>query len=76
MLEDLEPSPNLRNCKVRTVIESLEAKDRAILEHALTDSKWTPHSLSTALAQRGIALADKLIRRHQVQRCSCQELGK
>jgi len=76
MLENLEPSSNLRSCKVRTIIESLEAKDRAILERALTDSKWTPHSLSAALAQRGIALADKLIRKHQVARCSCQQLGK
>jgi hypothetical protein len=76
MLENLEPSFNLRSCKVRTTIESLEPKDRAILENALNDSRWTPHSLSTALAQRGIALADKLIRKHQVERCSCQQLGK
>jgi hypothetical protein len=75
MLENLEPSSNLRSCKVRTIIESLEPKDRAILEKALTDNKWTPHSLSAALAQRGITLADKLIRKHQVQRCSCQQLG-
>lgn len=76
MLENLEPSSNLRSCKVRTTIESLEPKDREILEKALIDDRWTPHSLSTALAQRGIALADKLIRKHQVERCSCQQLGK
>jgi hypothetical protein len=76
MLENLEPVAIPRTCKVRTTIESLEPKDRAILENALSDSRWTPHSLSTALAQRGIALADKLIRKHQVERCSCQQLGK
>lgn len=76
MLENLQPIAKLPSCKVRTITQSLEAKDRKILETALTDNKWTPHSLSVALEQRGIALADKIIRKHQLQRCSCAQLGK
>jgi plasmid stability protein len=76
MLENLQPIAKLPSCKVRTLAESLEAKDRAILENALTDSKWNPNSLSVALKQRGIELANKLIRKHQLQRCSCAQLGK
>jgi hypothetical protein len=75
MLENLQPTKKPPSCKVRTLAESLEAKDRAILESALTDSKWNPNSLSVALKQRGVELSNKLIRKHQLQECSCSKIG-
>ena len=75
MLENLQPIAKLPSCKVRTLAESLDAKDRAILESALTDSRWNPNSLSVALKQRGIELANKLIRKHQLEQCSCSKIG-
>jgi hypothetical protein len=75
MLENLEPITPLRSCKVRTIMESLETKDRETLEKALVDPRWTPYSLSTALEKRGLALADKLIRKHLNAECTCKQLG-
>jgi hypothetical protein len=76
MLENLEPPVKIASCKVRTVLEDLEAKDRDTLAKALVDQRWTPHALSVALEQRGLALAGKLIGRHQKRKCSCEQLGK
>jgi hypothetical protein len=75
MLENLEPTPKILPCRVRSTIEGLEAKDGEILESAVADPKWTPHSLSNALFQRGLSLSDKAIKRHRIQQCSCKQLG-
>jgi len=76
MLENLEPITKPRTCKVRTVMDSLDTQDRETLAKALADPRWSPYALSLALEQRGLALADKLITRHRLRRCSCQQLGK
>jgi hypothetical protein len=76
MLENLEPTQKLLPCKIRTIAESLEAKDRAILESALIDTRWTPYALATALSDRGLLVSDRSIRKHQLQQCSCTKLGK
>ena len=76
MLENLEPTIKPRSCKVRTVMESLDTKDRDTLQKALTDSRWTAHALSVALEQRGLALAGKLIGKHRKRKCTCEQLGK
>lgn len=76
MLENLEPPVKLLSCKVRTISETLTAEDRAILLNAIEDDKWTAYTLSGALAKRGIQLGDKSIRKHQLNQCSCEQLGK
>jgi hypothetical protein len=76
MLENLEPPVKLLPCRVRATIEGLDPKDGAILESAISDPKWTPHSLSNALFQRGLSLSDKSIKKHLIQQCSCKQLGK
>jgi hypothetical protein len=76
MLENLEPNLKARTCKVRTILESLETKDRDTLSKALSDPRWTANGLSVALEQRGIALAGKLITKHQKRKCTCEQLGK
>jgi hypothetical protein len=76
MLENLEPVSKALPCKVRTIREGLEPKDRSILEEALSDARWTPYSLSTALSSRGLVISDRSIRKHQLEQCSCTNLGK
>jgi hypothetical protein len=75
MLENLEPQVKPLSCKVRTISESLKTEDRKILLDAIHDPKWTPYTLSGALAKRGITLGDKTIRKHQINQCSCGQLG-
>lgn len=76
MLENLEPVVNVLNCKVRTILKQLDAKDAEILTKALADDRWTPYALSKALAERGLALSDKVISKHQMKACSCAKIGK
>lgn len=76
MLENLEPPVKLLSCKVRTISETLSIEDRKVLSEAVADDKWTAYTLSAALAQRGISLGDKSIRKHQQNQCSCGQLGK
>lgn len=76
MLENLEPVVNVLPCKVRTTLKQLEAKDAEILNKALSDDRWTAYSLSRALSERGLALSDKVISKHQSNGCSCAKIGK
>jgi hypothetical protein len=76
MLENLKPTVKILPCRVRATIQGLEAKDQEILESAIADLNWTPHSLSNALFQRGLSLSDKSIKKHRIQQCSCKQLGK
>ena len=76
MLENLEPPVKQLPCRVRSILEELDPKDSTILESAITNPAWTPHSLSVALSQRGLSISDRSIRKHQIQQCSCKQLGK
>jgi hypothetical protein len=76
MLENLKPAVKLLPCRVRATLEALDPKDKVILESAMADPAWTPHSLSIALFERGLSLSDKSIKKHQIQQCSCKQLGK
>jgi hypothetical protein len=76
MLENLKPPLKVLPCRVRTTLEGLDPKDATILESAITDPAWTPHSLSIALSQRGLSISDRSIKKHQIQQCSCKQLGK
>jgi hypothetical protein len=72
MLEDLKPHTRQFPCKVRTVLDSLEPKDVAILTEALANTALWPHkTLSNALKNKGITIVDSGISRHREGRCSC-----
>jgi DNA-binding HxlR family transcriptional regulator len=71
MLEGMEPQVKKPNCKMRTILESLEAKDREILIQALNDPKWTASSLSRELTKRGMAISEKPVMYHMRKGCSC-----
>lgn len=71
MLEGMEPQVKKQPCKVRTILESLEAKDKEILIKALADTQWTANALSRELTSRGIQISEKPIMAHKRKGCSC-----
>jgi hypothetical protein len=71
MLEGLQPPKKVPSCKVKTVLESLEAKDKEILKAALLDSDWKHITLSQELSKRGVFISEHPIRRHRIGNCSC-----
>jgi hypothetical protein len=71
MLEGLEPPKKTPACKVRSVLESLEPKDREILKKALTDAEWPHSTLTHELNRRGIRISEQPVRTHRIGRCSC-----
>lgn len=72
ILDGFEPIAPVRNCKTRSVLEGLEKDDRKILEAALADrEKWSNHSLSKALAERGIFIKGDTLGIHRRGECSC-----
>jgi hypothetical protein len=71
MLEGMEPQARKSSCKVRTISESLDPKDQAILVAAMANEDWTAGALSRELTARGIAISEKPIMAHKRKRCSC-----
>lgn len=74
MLENLHHELKLGNCKIRTYLETLSAKDGELLNSYIDDVEtWSSYTLSTALAKRGINIDDKIITKHRLNQCTCQE---
>lgn len=74
MLENLEPIPQRRPCKLQTVKETLEPKDQELLMVYVNDvATWSHHRLSRALASRGVQLGFDAIHRHRAGLCSCSK---
>lgn len=71
MLEGMEPQVKKLSCKVRTILESLEPKDKEILVQALADTQWTAGALARELTKRGIPISEKPIMAHKRKGCSC-----
>lgn len=74
MLEDLHHELKLGNCKIRSTLDGLSAKDAELLNSYIDDvDKWSAYTLSTALAKRGVIIDDKIIAKHRLNQCTCQE---
>ena len=72
MLEGLTPPKRTLPCKVRDVLENLNAEDQEILTNALADYKlWSARTLELELRKRGIMISDSSIERHRAGVCSC-----
>ena len=71
MLEGLTPQARKSSCKVRTILESLDTKDQAILVAAINNQAWTSMALARELTARGIAISDKPVMNHRRKECSC-----
>jgi len=73
MLENLEPIQPVRNCKMRSIIDSLETEDADILKVALADrNKWRDYPLTKALEARGIQVSPNVLSKHRNNSCSCR----
>jgi hypothetical protein len=71
MLEGLTPQVRKSSCKVRTILETLDTKDQAILVDAIANHAWTITALSRELTARGIPISDKPLMLHRRKECSC-----
>lgn len=71
MLEDLTPPIRHFTCKVETVADGLEAKDKEIFLSAVMNPEWKYKTLSNELAKRGLVVTDTTIKSHRVKACSC-----
>lgn len=74
MLEGLKPPPNRSYfCRVAQVLEELNQTDKDILTEALSDiQSWPAKTLSNALKERNLSLADTTITRHRQLICQCR----
>ena len=71
MLEGLTPQVRKSSCKVRTILETLDTKDQAILVAAIANESWKAPTLARELTARGIAISEKPILAHRRKVCSC-----
>lgn len=73
MLEGLTPPPNKAiYCKVDQISRDLDESDRKIFIEAVDGvEKWGARTLTNALRQRGISIADTTITKHRVKACAC-----
>lgn len=73
MLEGLKPPhERLYPCKIAQVLLTLAQDDQEILAQAISDSQtWPAKTLSNALKERGLLLADTTITKHRKKLCAC-----
>jgi hypothetical protein len=76
MLEDLTPPVRHYNCKVRSVMLGLDAKDVKVFENAIMSADvWPSKTLSNELKKRGLLLSDSAITSHRKKSCACFRLN-
>jgi hypothetical protein len=74
MLEGLVPPQKIAPCRIKQVLETLDAKDQAILEQSVANPDWPVSTLSRELQKRGITLGDKAIAAHRKGHCQCSKI--
>jgi hypothetical protein len=72
MLEGLKPPKSDKPCAVISLANAMSESDREIFLDAVKDvSVWTSNSLSKALRERGVIIADHTITKHRNRTCVC-----
>lgn len=72
LLDGLTPAVKKHPCKVRTILDGLDAEDVKILVDALwNEALWPARTLQIALREREIIVSDISIGRHRKGQCSC-----
>jgi hypothetical protein len=71
MLENLKPPPRTFSCRVATILETLDDKDKKILTDAVMNPEWQLLTLENSLRDLGIQLSASTIKRHRTKACSC-----
>jgi hypothetical protein len=66
-----KPRDSRLTCKIQQISETLSEEDRNIFRAAVDDPDWPASTLSKALKQRGIKVADVTIARHRSGQCNC-----
>lgn len=73
LLEGMVPPVKRTPCRVRTILDELDASDKEILLTALGDViAWSNNGLARVLSQRGVIVTEKPIRKHRNGECSCR----
>ncbi len=72
MLENLVPPKREFACRVRTIANELDAKDKDILLNAVEDSvNWKIKTLEKELRKLGIRISDTPLITHRAKACGC-----
>lgn len=72
MLEDLTPPSRTVRCKMGRIYDSLDEKDRSILEKALgAPEVWSAKALARELTNRGLAITEGPLALHRSKSCGC-----
>jgi hypothetical protein len=71
MFEDLKLPKRQTNCRVRTIVADLTAKDKELFLTAVMNPEWPYKTLSNELYKRGTKISDAAIKHHREKRCSC-----
>lgn len=73
MLEGLTPPSNKTVfCKIDNLAAEMTPEDRAIFMAAIADHiTWPANTLSNALRQRSVSVADVTITKHRLRTCAC-----
>jgi hypothetical protein len=71
MLENLTPTNRQYPCKMRSILDALEDKDRKVLQDALDSPLWNSSALTTALNERGLKVSRYSVSSHTRKQCSC-----
>lgn len=73
MLEGLKPpAQQSKPCRVMQILDTLDTSDQVILAQALEDYQtWPAKTLSNALKERKVLLADTTISKHRRNLCAC-----
>lgn len=77
MFEDLEQlrprTGGITQCKISRFLDTLDDKDRNILETALADNvRWSTNGLHIALTKKGVDIGYQVIYRHRRGTCVCR----
>jgi len=62
-------------CKVRKVLDEMDANDRESLSDVLFSNNYPITIISSVLAGRGIYISEDTLRKHRLGRCSCGLTG-
>lgn len=73
MLEGLTPPKSKSEyCKIDLLRKDLSEKDYKILTDAIANTEiWGAKTLSNALRQKGVSVADTTITKHRKKICAC-----
>jgi hypothetical protein len=75
LLDDFTPpEPKIGACKVRTIANTLDEKDAAILLAAVEGSAWKIEQLANSLKEKGLFISPGVLIKHRTKGCSCSRI--